>query len=70
MTNNYSKFAKFSEIVYYIIAGICLIESVSKFISGQNRVGVMFLIGVAFGVTMGFARRRMRIKMTNKNEPK
>lgn len=70
MTNKYAKFSKASEIMYLIIAGICLIESASRFFTGQTKLGFMFLVGVAFGVSMSLTRRRMRLKMSDKNNPK
>lgn len=61
---------KIVEVFYLIIAGICLIESILNFWNGDTKLGLMFLAGVVFGVSMSLSRRKMRLKMTDNNKPK
>lgn len=61
---------KIVEVFYLIIAAICLIESIINFMNGGTKLGLMFLAGVVFGVSMSLSRRKMRLKMTDHNKPK
>lgn len=61
---------KIVEVFYLIIAAICLIESIINFMNGGTKLGLMFLAGVVFGVSMSLSRRKMRLKMTEHNKPK
>lgn len=65
-----SKSMKIVEIFYLVIAAICLVESIINFINGSTKLGLMFLAGVVFGVSMSLSRRKMRLKMTDNNKSK
>lgn len=62
-----NKTMKITEVFYLIIAGVCLVESIINFSNGATKLGLMFLAGVVFGVSMSLSRRRMRKKMTDDN---
>ncbi len=62
---------KIVEVFYLIIAAICLVECIINFMNGATKLGLMFLAGVVFGVSMSLSRRKMRLKMTDdKNKSK